>query len=174
MRDQAIFCPRCGEKADEQQASGDGQNLGGNKEQEREQQDTYQQSTYQQSTYQQGYYTSTDMYDHTGEFTKKDISENKVLVMLAYLTGTLGLVVALLAGKESPYMAFHVRQILKFQVLKILTGIIALFLVFTIIVPLAAMIFLFILWICKIIAFFSVCGGKAKEPPIVRSFGFLK
>lgn len=34
--------------------------------------------------------------------------------------------------------------------------------------------FTLILGIVKIICFFSICKGEAKEPPIVRSFGFLK
>lgn len=35
-------------------------------------------------------------------------------------------------------------------------------------------IFAFILLIIKIICFFSICAGKAKEPAIVRSFGFMR
>ena len=31
-----------------------------------------------------------------------------------------------------------------------------------------------ILFVLKIIAFFQVCGGKAKEPSIIRSLGFLR
>ena len=31
-----------------------------------------------------------------------------------------------------------------------------------------------IIFVLKIIGFFNVCGGKAKELPIVRNFDFLK
>lgn len=31
-----------------------------------------------------------------------------------------------------------------------------------------------IIWVIKIISFFQICSGKAKEPAIIRSFGFLR
>ena len=36
------------------------------------------------------------------------------------------------------------------------------------------LIFTLILAVVKIICFFSICKGEAKEPPIVRAFGFLR
>ena len=65
-------------------------------------------------------YTPYDPYDHTSEFTAKDISDNKVIAMLVYLMGTVGIIIALLASKDSPYLSFHVRQALKFTVLEVL------------------------------------------------------
>ncbi len=113
-------------------------------------------------------------FDHTAEFTAKDISDNKVIAMLVYLMSFIGVIIALLAAHSSPYVAFHVRQSLKITVLEILTGIISAVLAVTLIVPLAGLVCLCILLVVKIICFFQVCGGKAKEPPIVRSFTFLK
>lgn len=127
----------------------------------------------QQGGYQSNY-TPYDPYDHTSEFTAKDISDNKVIAMLVYLMGTIGIIVALLASKDSPYLSFHVRQALKFMVLEVLTGIITLLLFWTFIVPIAAGIFGIVLFVCKIIAFFSICKGNAKEPYVVRNFNFLK
>lgn len=121
-----------------------------------------------------GYQPNYTPYDHTSEFTAKDISDNKVIAMLVYLMGTIGIIVALLASKDSPYLSFHVRQALKFTVLEVLTGIITLLLIWTFIVPIAAGIFGIVLFVCKIIAFFSICKGNAKEPYVVRSFNFLK
>ena len=122
----------------------------------------------------QQYYVPVDPYDHTAEFCPKDISDNKVIAMLVYLMGTVGIIIALLAGRESPYVAFHVRQALKFVVLDILAGLCGVVLFFTFIVPIIAGVCVFVLWICKIIAFVWICEGKAKEPLIVRNFGFLK
>lgn len=119
-------------------------------------------------------YAPVDPYDHTAEFSPKDISENKVIAMLVYLLGTVGIIIALLGAQTSPYAAFHVRQALKFTVINVLMGIITLFLCWTIIVPLAALLAIFVLFIVKIICFFSICKGQAKEPPIIRSFGFLR
>ncbi len=115
-----------------------------------------------------------DPYDHTAEFDAKDISDNKVISMLVYLMGAIGIIIALLAANQSKYAAFHVRQALKFTVIEILTGIVAAFTFFTVIVPIAAGIFLAVLWVVKIICFFQICDGKAKEPAIIRSVTFLK
>ena len=115
-----------------------------------------------------------DPYDHTAEYSPKDISDNKVIAILVYLMGTIGIIIALLASKESPYVAFHLRQGLKFLIVEVLVGIISAVLFFTLIVPIAGGIFLIVLWVIKIICFFQICTGKAKEPAIIRSLGFLK
>ena len=61
-----------------------------------------------------------DPYDHTAEFDPQDISDNKVFAMLGYLLGTVGIIIALLASRKSPFTMFHVRQALKFTVVNIL------------------------------------------------------
>ena len=114
---------------------------------------------------------AVDPYDHTAEFTPEDISANKVIALCPYIFNIFGVIVALLASKESPYVAFHVRQALKIYVCVVLSTFLA-------IIP-------FLGWLCGVVAeiicivlilmgFFGVCGGKAKEVPIIRSFGFLK
>ena len=115
-----------------------------------------------------------DPYDHTAEFDAKDISDNKVIAMLCYLLGTVGVIIALLGSNSSPYAGFHVRQALKFTVLDILLGIIAAVFFWTFLIPIACGICYVILFVVRIISFFSICQGKAKEPLIVRSFGFLR
>ena len=115
-----------------------------------------------------------DPKDHTVEFDAKDISDNKVMAMLPYLMGTIGIIIALLACRESAYTYFHVRQALKITVCTILVTVITAVLFFTVIVPIAGGICAVILFVVKIICFFQVCSGKAKEAPIVSSFGFLK
>ncbi len=116
----------------------------------------------------------TDPTDHTAEFDAADISENKVLAMIPYLMGWVGILIALLASGASPYAAFHVKQALKIQVCNALLGIIATVLAITIIVPIAAAVCVFILSIVNIICFFGVCTGKAKEAAIVNKLSFLK
>ena len=115
-----------------------------------------------------------DQYDHTSEFDAKDISDNKVYAMAVYLLGAVGIIVALLAAGKSPYASFHVRQGLKFTIIEALALIVTLVLVWTIIVPIAYLILSVALFVCKIIALFQICGGKAKEPYIIRAFSFLK
>ena len=115
-----------------------------------------------------------DPYNHTHEFDAKDVSENKVIAMLVYLMGIFGVIIALLASSTSPYAAFHVRQSLKFTVIETLTGLITILLAWTIIVPIAAGVFMIVLFVCKIICFFSICKGQAKEAPVICKFGFLR
>lgn len=120
---------------------------------------------------QAAYAPAYNPYDHTAEFDPKDISDNKVFAMLCYLMGFVGIIVALLATHSSKYAMFHVRQALKIEVVSILS-------VFVLIIPFlgwfAFPILQAILWVVKIISFFQICTGKAKEPAIVRSFGFLR
>ena len=114
-----------------------------------------------------------DPKDHTAEFDAKDISDNKVMAMAAYILGVFGIIIALLAANASPYAAFHVRQSIKLSVVSTLIGICTMVLFWTIIVPIAGAICLGILFVLRVIMFFQVCGGKAKEVPILSSFKFL-
>ena len=119
-------------------------------------------------------YAPIDPYDHTAEFTQKDISDNKVYAMSVYLLGFIGIIIALLASHDSPYTAFHVRQAIKFLVVDTLLAICSIFLIWTFIVPFAAGVMEIVLFVIKIICFFQICSGKAKEPAIIRSLNFLK
>ena len=114
-----------------------------------------------------------DPKDHTAEFTPQDISEHKVFAMLPYLLGTIGIIIALLAAKDSKYIMFHVREAIKLTVCAILVGIVSLLLCWTVIVPMAGGVCAIIILVVKIICFFQICSGKAKEAAIVSSFGFL-
>ena len=119
-------------------------------------------------------YQAQPMYDpadHTAEFDPADISENKVIAMAPYIMGWLGIIIALLAINNSKYVSFNLKQALKIEVCVMISVIIA-------IVPIlgwfAAPICLAILFVLRIMGFVYVCTGKAKEIPIIRSFGFLK
>lgn len=153
LDDNAEFCTNCGER----------------------QSHTQQQTPPPpQQQYQQQYYAAPDPFDHTSEFSAKDVSDNKIMAMLMYLMGTIGIIIALLAGTNSPYVGFHVRQALKFVVANVLLGIVSLILAFTIIVPIAAGIMMLVLFVVKIIAFVQICQGKSVEPYIIRSLKFMK
>ena len=115
-----------------------------------------------------------DPTDHTADFDAADISQNKVLAMVPYLMGWVGIVIALLASGTSPYAAFHVKQALKIQVCYSLLAIVGCLLSWTLIVPFAAVIAAAVLGVVNIICFFQVCSGKAKEPAIVSKLSFLK
>lgn len=155
--DNATFCNNCGTQFITQQVNYNNQQA-------------YQQMPPQPNMYAPVY----DPYDHTAEFDPKDVSENKVISMLVYLMGAIGIVIALLASNTSPYAAFHVRQALKFTVVEILSSICALLLFWTFIFPIAYGVLILVLTVIKFICFFQICSGKAKEPAIIRSLKFLR
>lgn len=112
--------------------------------------------------------------DHTADFDQEDISKNKVTAMAAYLLGTLGIIISLLAASDSPYASFHSRQALKLEIVAVLLGICSLVLCWTIVVPIAGFICMAIVFVVRIICFFQVCSGKAKDAAIIGSLPFLK
>ena len=129
------------------------------------------QNAYQQPMYQQPAYNP---YDHTAEFEASDVAQNKLYAMIMYLLSIVGILIALLGAKDSAYVQFHLRQNLKFLIVEAVLAICAVLLAITVIVPIIAVVCLVIVEVIRVIAFFQVAGGKAKEPAIIRSLGFLK
>lgn len=126
-----------------------------------------------------------DPYDHTAEFDPKDISDNKVIAMLVYLMGPIGIIIALLAGSTSPYAGFHVRQALKFTATEILATIALILCAVIAVIPylgwfiyaVAAIAYVGILGtltVLKFICFFQICKGQAKEAAIIRNLKFMR
>lgn len=156
LEENAVFCRNCGTRVSGQPGDGNASRFDG----------PYPPPPYQSP--------APDPYDHTSEFEAQDISDNKVISMLVYLMGIVGVVIALLASSTSRYAGFHVRQALKFTVVETLLIIVAVVLGWTIIVPFAAVIAYLVLLVIKIISFFQICSGKAIEPAIIRSLNFLR
>lgn len=131
----------------------------------------YQIPAYQQPVYQQ---PACDPHDHTAKFDATDIAPNKLYAIAIYLMSLMGMLIAFICARDSAYVQFHLRQNVKFMIVEVLLLLIGSVLFFTIIIPIAAVVCLVIVEILRIIAFFQVCNGKAKEPAIIRSLGFLK
>ncbi|MEE0705673.1 MAG: hypothetical protein UCH28_04730 [Adlercreutzia sp.] len=124
--------------------------------------------------------------DHTGEFSPQDISDNKVIAMSTYLFGFIGIFLAAIAARQSPYAMFHARQSLKIAVSTVVLTLAFWVLTLVLIVPMVFfpplgilvgaiyILGLLTLFIVQIICFFQVCRGKAKDAPIVGSLGFMK
>lgn len=126
-----------------------------------------------QSQYQAPAQPEKDPFDHTEEFEAADIASGKLWAMCVYLFDIMGIFLVLLGAKENGYAMFHLRQGLKFTVVEMLLGIAAALLAWTFLVPIAAGIAMVVLMVIKIICFFQVCKGKAKEPGIIKNLGFL-
>lgn len=147
LNDEAAFCNRCGTQ--------------------------FPQTTAPNMQYQPVY----NMYDHTAEFDPKDVSENKVFCMVIYLMSMVGIIIAMLAQNQSPYIRFHVRQALKITVAEILLGFCCMLGIIPFLgwlIAIVAVIMLIVLFIVRITCFVNICNSRAVEPAIVRSLNFLK
>ena len=113
-------------------------------------------------------------YDHSNEFTSKDVSDNKLFAALMYVTSLFGVLLALVADKESPYLKFHVKQVLKLQLTMTILGALTAALAWTVIVPIAGAIALLILFVVNIVCFVNVLKNKSIEPAFVRDLKFLQ
>lgn len=112
-------------------------------------------------------------YDHTEQFDPEEAAATKLVCMLVYLLDFVGIIIGLLAAKESEYTAFHIKQSMKFTVVEILIAAVTLLLCWTVIVPILALIAIIVLAVIKFVSFTQVCGGKAVEPVLIRSIKFL-
>ncbi len=115
-----------------------------------------------------------EKYDFSDDFKQEDIAENKLMAMIVYLLGLVGIALAFLKKSDSPYLDFHLKQGLKLIIVEAIVLFATVLLGWTVIVAVAGAIALVILAVIRIICFVDVCKGKAKTPVIIREFGFLK
>lgn len=156
MEDNAVFCQNCGFS-------------------------TAQQPEPQPQQQQYNQYAAAPMpavnpYDHTAEFSAEDVSENKLLAAVIYVSSILGIIVALIAqsSRKSKYLDFHIKQGLKSFVVMFFLGVIGAVLSWTCIFPIAAVVCEVIVLVCNYICLFKSLANKSIEIPIIRSLGFLK
>ena len=117
-----------------------------------------------------------DQYDHTAEFSAEDVSENKLLAAVIYVSSILGIIVALIAqsSRKSKYLDFHIKQGLKSFVVMFFLGVIGAVLSWTCIFAIAAAVCEVIVLVCNYICLFKSLANKSIEIPVIRSLGFLK
>lgn len=170
-------------------------------EQPRQAQPQYEQPQQAQPQYSRPQTAAYQPWDRTSEFDPKDISDNKAVCMLIYLIPSLGVIIAFLSSSTSPYAGFHARQGIKILVLELIVVIISSLLsplilpslllsigasgglntiaplagmgVLIILIVIAVLVMYALIFIIRVISFFSICKGNAKEPPIIRSLKFL-
>lgn len=108
--------------------------------------------------------------DHTADFSADDISKNKLYAVIAYLFSILGLLIASICVKDSPYVDFNKRNALKLLIVEF----IALLLLFVPFVGWAALgVIEVMIIVIKIIAIVNVFCNKAKDLPIIKDLKFL-
>lgn len=157
LQDDIVFCPRCGASCATPPP---------------------QETVPPQGTYTPPYPRPTVVYvdpsDHTAEFDSEDIHDNKLFALLGYILGTMGILIALLAAKDSPFVRFHMKQMLKILICTWIVAIISAVFFWTVVIPIAGGVCTIILLIVRVICFCQAAGNKAKDAAIVKGFGFLK
>lgn len=115
-----------------------------------------------------------DEFDRTELFSEEDVKENRLFAILLYLTGIIGIIIALLKDKDSPYLNFHTNQVLKAVICETAVLILSGLLCFTFIVPVFGVLIIFALNIVKLISALWVLKGYSKEILILRNLRDLK
>ncbi len=111
--------------------------------------------------------------DYTAQFDQKDIADNKVMAVLAYLSWLI--LIPIFLAKESKFARFHVNQAIILVIASFVIGILAG--VFTAIVPILGILFGLIslgFLVLMILGIINAAQGKAKELPIFGKFRIFK
>ncbi len=119
------------------------------------------------------YNAPVDLSDHTSQFTREDIAENKTFALLPYIFGLVGIIVAAIIASDSKFVRFHIREMVKLELISYLVLFISLILTIVIIGPIVGGIISIVLFVVRVIGFVNTCYGKAKELPIISAFKFL-
>lgn len=115
-----------------------------------------------------------DEFDKTELFNEEDVKENRLFALLLYLTGIIGIIIALLKDKDSPYLNFHIKQVLKAVICETAVLILSGLLCFTFIVPVFGVLIIFVLNVIKLISALWVLKGYSKEILLLRNISDLK
>ncbi len=115
-----------------------------------------------------------DPADHTAEFTAEDVSAHKVYALLVYIAGIIGIIPALLIGKDSPYLKFHVQQKMKMMVASTLVTLVGSVTSFLILPAIAVGIVAIIVFVLNLICFFKTASGKSVEVPLIKDIKLFK
>ena len=106
--------------------------------------------------------------DYTAEQDPADVSNNKVMAILAYI-GILFLI-PLLCAKNSKFARFHTNQGLVLFLIGIVCSLGALIPVVKIIFRIASL----LVFVCQIVGIVYAAQGKAKELPVIGNIVILK
>lgn len=117
----------------------------------------------------------TDTKDDTAEFDKKDIEDNSVMALLAYIW--ILWLIPLLAAKESKFARYHTNQGLVLFILEMIVGVVLGSLSW---IPTIGIIFTILLSICEllclilaVIGIINAVQGQAKELPLIGKFKLI-
>ncbi len=116
--------------------------------------------------------------DHTAEFDAQDIADNRLYAVIAYATGLccmspVGIIIALLAAKDSKFVMFHVKENVKLFICEAIVAAAAIFLSWLIFPIMFVVVIYLMLYVVRIIAMVNAWSGKAKEVPLLSGLKFF-
>ncbi len=115
----------------------------------------------------------TNTADTTSSFDPKDIADNKIMAVLAYLW--LLFLIPLLAAPQSPYARFHTNQGIVLFLVSIVAGIVGgILLLIPILGWIVSSLLNLALFVLMILGIVNAVQGKAKELPLIGRFRILK
>ena len=132
----------------------------------------------QQESFEEKFQNLNNTADTTSQFDPQDITNNKVMAILAYL-GILVLI-PIFAAKESKFARFHANQGLILFIIGIALYLVQtiLYSIFTLrlwwLISLVTGVVGLIIFVLAIIGIVNAAQGKAKELPVVGGFKILK
>lgn len=109
-----------------------------------------------------------DEYDKTELFEESDVKEHRFFAILIYLTGVIGIALALLKDKSSPYLSFHIQEGIKIVAADALILILSAILSWTVIVPLLGTAAIIASAVIKLTSAFWTYKGLTKNAVIIR------
>jgi Predicted membrane protein len=105
--------------------------------------------------------------NNNASFDQKDIDDNKIMGVLAYIL----FLIPLLAAKESPFARFHTNQGFLLFLVWIASSVIM-------VIPILGWIIGLVLWVfgivCLIMGIINALGGNSKELPIIGKYKIIK
>ncbi len=119
--------------------------------------------------------------DETSEFDAEDISKNKALSILSYIT--ILFIIPLIAAPNSKFARFHANQGLILFLVEVVIGIISsvvssiAYIIASFLGALVGAVFSLVgvvTFIFMVIGIINAAQGKAKELPLIGSFRFIK
>ncbi|MBQ6897494.1 MAG: hypothetical protein IJN70_00825 [Clostridia bacterium] len=112
-------------------------------------------------------------WDKTELFSAEEVKEYRLTAVLIYLLGIFGIILALVADRNSPYLKFHIAEELKITVVTAALAIFSVLLAFTFIVPVLCTAGIAA---CSVINLISACktlNGKSENAVIIRNLTIL-
>ena len=115
-----------------------------------------------------------DPSDHTAEFSAEEVAEYKLYATFVYISGLLGIILALIANKESAYLKFHIKQKMKMMLTMMAIMVVASVTAILVLPLLVASVLSLIISIANIICIVKTVQGKSIEPMLVKDIKILK